>query len=199
MTLCYDIDISYLYAPEVFDDPAQGALLRRNGMQPHSRANYVAKFRDPRTARALSEASDGVKAYFQDCGFAFVASGVSLPSGSIDYTFGNHLKDVALRMQENLATYDLSGLPLNGLDISACVAAIEAAQPVDPAEMRARRLSKTLKASRFWVHLMRPTLALPALALGVVLTLQSIVGTQGAVVSSSLIDADVTRLMPADK
>lgn len=191
MTMCYDIDISYIYAPEVFDDPAKGALLRRNGMQPHSRANYVAKFRDPRTARALAEAPEAVRAYFQDCGFAFVASGVSLPSGSIDYTFGNHLKDVAVRMQENLSVYDISEVPLNGLDIAACIKAIGDVRMVDSTALRS--------GHGFWLNLLRPTLALPALALGVVVTLHTFGGTQDPSTSSSLIDADVTRLMPAGR
>ncbi|MGC1504232.1 MAG: hypothetical protein WA782_08820 [Sulfitobacter sp.] len=197
MTLCYDIDISYLYPPEVFDDPAKGALLRRNGLQPHSRANYVAKFRDPHTAQALSEASDGVKAYFQDCGFALVPSGVSLPSGTYEYMFGNHLKDVAERMHENLAVYDLSGQHWNGLDISACEKAIHHAKPIEPVLARAVRTIRNAKKSPYWTHLLRPTLALPVLALGLFLTLQLLAGAQGTVVSTGLIDASVTRLLPA--
>lgn len=197
MTLCYDIDISYLYPPEVFDDPAKGALLRRNGLQPHSRANYVAKFRDQRTAQALCGAADEVRAFFRDCGFAFAPSGLTLPKGKLDHRFQNHLTDVADRMRENLAIYDLSEQDLNGLDIEACIRAITAAQPVTPPVREvAHRIGKG-KSKVFLAFLLRPALALPALVLAMVLTLQFMTGTQRTVVSSNLIDANVTLLMPA--
>lgn len=199
MTLCYDIDISYLYPPAVFDDPEKGALLRRNGMQPHSRTNYVARFRDPRTVQALAGASDLVKAYFQDCGFANAPSGVALPSGTFDDTFRNHQKDVVMRMQENLATHDLSGQHWNGLDIVACEQAVNHAKPVTPLFARVARFLKNAKQGALWVHLMRPTLALPALAFGLVLASQLFSETSETVGSFGLMDPNVTLLMPDGK
>jgi len=199
MTMCYDIDISYLYPPAVFDDPVKGALLRRNGLHPHSRANYIARFRDARTVRALAGAADDIKAYFQDCGFVFEVSGGALPQGSVDYAFRNHLRDVGKRMQENLAHYDLDARDMNGLDIAACKSAIDEARPIETIGAKCLRFFGKLRRNRFWPYLVHPALALPALTLGVVLALQTLAAPQGTTVSSSLIDANVTFLMPASR
>ncbi len=135
MTLQYDIDIHYIMPEAVVSDPKHAEMMKLAGIELNSRGNYVAKFRDPRTAAALDGADPIIKEYFSACGFAFIPSGMRLPAGTFDAKFDDHLTDAAKRMQENITKLD----PLkdaetppnwNGFDISQLMVWIGTCQPV---------------------------------------------------------------------
>ena len=129
---------------EVFEDPQSAEAFRQAGIQLNSRNNYVAKFRDPKTAEALKGASEQVKAYFESCGFAFIPSGVSLPEGKFDARFGGHLADVMTRMTENMSKFDLpkstkgSG-PWNGFEIDEAIFWLAQSEPINCAPVPVKK------------------------------------------------------------
>lgn len=172
MTLQYDIDISYVMPPEAFRDSGSAELLRASGLVLNARSNYIAKFRDPDTVAALAGASDGVKAYFEACGFAFIASGKTLPDGEFDERFDNQLGDVAKRLQENLSACHLKDEIWNGFDLGDCILAIEKAQAVEVVMPAAPKSVKRHNRQPFWINLLRPQIAFAAFALTLLMTFQ---------------------------
>lgn len=149
MTLKYDFDISYIFPEEMFSDPTQRASINAAGIQLNARNNYVAKFRDPNTVAALAGASEPVRQYFQACGFAFVPSGVTLPDGTFDARFDNHVTDVAKRFLENLDKFALPKSPdenndWNGLDLGEVHMWIAICRPIKCAPAKPQRRSKGL-------------------------------------------------------
>lgn len=148
VTVFYDIDLSYIAPPEVFKDPNSARLMEAAGISLNARGNYLAKFRDPRAAKALAGASETVRAYFESCGFAFIASGLNLPNGYFDRQFDNHLRDVAQRMSENFPKYELRGQNWNGFDIQACLNAIGTAQPMDVQRKKAPKANQQIRLKK---------------------------------------------------
>ncbi|MFZ5964350.1 hypothetical protein ACOXXX_15500 [Thalassococcus sp. BH17M4-6] len=126
----YDVDIQLIAPDAVFDDPKTAAALEIAGIRRNARNNYVAKFRDPATARALKGADAEVRAYFEACGFAFVASGQAFPAGRFDARFDDHMTDVVKRLQENLMRFDLRGRDWNGFDIGELMVTLGTTQPL---------------------------------------------------------------------
>lgn len=138
----YDVDISYIIPPEAMSKPETAGLLKSMGMDLNSRGNYVAKLRDPRTARALAGASDEVKEVFKASGFAFISSGLKLPTGTFDRRFEGHLTDVVKRLQENSVSADLRRVKpgskaWNGFDIGELLVSIGTATPIDVSQASA--------------------------------------------------------------
>ncbi|MFK7834703.1 MAG: hypothetical protein AB8B60_00655 [Sulfitobacter sp.] len=189
MPFRYDIDISYIAPPELYDDPKTAALMNAAGIGLNARQNYVAKFRDPRTAAAAAGASQNVRDYFQASGIAFVPSGVNLPTGKFDARFEGHLSDVVQRLRDNLEKFDLVGQNWNGFDLGECVVAFAQAEPV----ATNRRMSDTqicdVPAKKRKPLIKGKSLAFLACAFAVFYVAQSSIGQQTQIIAAELIGA----------
>lgn len=135
MTLKYDVDVHHIMPESAFADPKNAEMLKLAGIELNTRGNCVAKFRDPKTAAALEGADPIIKEFFSACGFAFIPSGLTLPAGTFDAKFDDHITDVARRMQENMSLLDPiknaeKPVNWNGLNFGELIQWFSTCQPI---------------------------------------------------------------------
>lgn len=131
MSLSYDFDIQLIVPKTAFEDPKLNELLGSEGVNPNTRANYVALFRDQQTVAALSGASETVRDFFKASGFGFTVFDSGAGPGR--YPKENEVAhlDVLRRLSQNMKQFDLKGQETNGFELPDFLAHIVAAKPID--------------------------------------------------------------------
>lgn len=131
MALTYDYDIRWVLPGDEFDSSVnQPGLKHMGGAQPASR-EYIALFRDPATAQALSDADPEVRAYFKASGFGLDSYDSGAPAGYFPTEDLAARNDVTERLTHNLAKFDLKGKDTNGIHFADFLAFEMSAQPID--------------------------------------------------------------------
>lgn len=114
--LLYDFDIV-----DIPPDPAQQAhldALRALG-QDVDDTNVEARWRDPQTARALSQASLGVRELFKKAGFGTAISGRRTPSGHHDRADDPTRHDVIMRLTNAMSEANADNFDWGQFDCAA--------------------------------------------------------------------------------
>lgn len=133
MGLQYDFDIHWLIPQDVTADPSIAKMMGELGFNLNSRGNYMALFRDPRTAEALKGADDEVRSFFEESGFGWGTYDSGAGPGRFPRKDESAITDVTDRLSQNVGGFDLAGKNWNGFNMAEFLNHIVTMEPVDMA------------------------------------------------------------------
>ncbi len=188
MSLQYDFDIHWIMPQELTADPAIAKMMGDIGFNFNARGNYMALFRDPRTAQALKGADDDVRNFFEESGFGWNTFDSGAGPGRFPRKDEGAITDVTDRLSQNVSKFDLAGRNWNGFDMGAFLNHIVAMEPVDMADAPAAAAPPAQERSGGDTPLDRVRRKHGAAAQA---SADGVDPTQGAAVDYSLPDPDV--------
>jgi hypothetical protein len=136
MALTYDFDICAANPDQGSGDTKTDALLARLAARTGTMSGSVAQFRSARTAQALRDAPEGLRAYFLASGFGLDVSGSDTPPGLYPAADEEARLAVICRLTENAAAHQLPPPDDHAADspvfhLGAFLAELDHARPVD--------------------------------------------------------------------